>query len=164
MTGVLKLIAAFVAATVLHWMFVTAFAYVGLQVNVMLVFTVALCALLKPPYGYALAFLSGLFLDFFGTKVFGNNAFMFSVSAWVVYFLGDRFDFESIFPQIMSVFGLSLFVSLGNLLLLQLFASAAVWPGVWSLLGSALVNALAAPGIFAALYKMFSKGFLCKEC
>lgn len=163
MAGILKLIAAFVAATVLHWVFVTAFAYAGVQPNVMLVFTAAFCALLKPPYGYTAAFLCGLFLDFFGTKVFGNNAFMFSLSAWAVYFLGDRFDFESVFPQMMSVFGLSLFVALGNLLLVHLFASAAVWPGVWSLLGGALVNALLAPAVFAVLRKVFFKGFLCKE-
>lgn len=164
MAGVLKLIAAFLAATVLHWVFITAFAYVGLHPNIMLVFTVALCALLKPPYGYAMAFLSGLFLDFFGTKVFCNNAFMFSLGAWVVYFLGDRFDFESVLPQIMSVLGLSLFVRLGNLLLVQLFSAAAVWPGVWSLLGSAVLNALLAPVVFIVLRVMFSKGFLCKEC
>lgn len=164
MAGVLKLIAAFLAATVFHWVFITAFAYVGLHPNIMLVFTVALCALLKPPYGYAMAFLSGLFLDFFGTKVFGNNAFMFSLGAWVVYFLGDRFDFESVLPQIMSVLGLSLFVRLGNLLLVQLFSAAAVWPGMWSLLGSALLNALLAPVVFVLMRVMFSKGFLCKEC
>lgn len=163
MLSILKLAAVFVAATVCHWAFATVFAYLGLQVNMMLVFAVALCALLKPPYGYASAFLCGLFLDFFGTKLFGNNAFMFTLSAWIVYFLGDRFDFESIFPQVISVFGLSVFVSLGNLMLVQLFTASAVWPGFLSLTGGAVVNALLAPAVFLVLRKVFSKGFLCKE-
>lgn len=163
MVSILKLAAVFVAATVFHWALATVFAYLGLQVNMMLVFAVALCALLKPPYGYTAAFVCGLFLDFFGTKLFGNNAFMFTLSAWIVYFLGDRFDFESIFPQVISVFGLSVFVSLGNLLLVQLFTASAVWPGLLSLLGGALVNAFLAPAVFLVLRNVFSKGFLCKE-
>lgn len=44
---------------------------------------------------------------FFGTKLFGNNAFTFTVAACVVYGLSERFDFDGIFPQMLTVFGLT---------------------------------------------------------
>ena len=147
MWALFKLFIAFVGATVFHWAFATAFANIGIQVSVMLVFVVAACTLLKPAYGYPLAFLCGLFLDFFGTKLFGNNAFTFCLLALFVYMLSERFDFESIFPQMVTVF----------------FTSSAVWQGFWSLLAGSVVNALMAPAVFFVLRIMLSKGFSSKE-
>ena len=163
MWALFKLFIAFVGATVFHWAFATAFANIGIQVSVMLVFVVAACTLLKLAYGYPLAFLCGLFLDFFGTKLFGNNAFTFCLLALFVYMLSERFDFESIFPQMVTVFGLSVFAVLFNALLLSLFTSSAVWQGFWSLLAGSVVNALMAPAVFFVLRIMLSKGFSSKE-
>lgn len=160
MINAIVLFVLFIGATVLHWACATVFASLGIHVSVMLVFVVALCATLKPEYGYPSAFLCGLFLDFFGAKLFGNNAMTFSLMAAIVYALGRRFDFESAVSQMLTVFGLSLFASLCNLLLLSLFASAAVWQGFWSLLGGSVVNALGAPLMFWVLRKTLSKGFM----
>lgn len=148
MHSFLKLAALFVMGTVCHWAGATFFSYVGLNVNIMLVFAIALCTVLKPEIGYPVAFLSGLFLDFFGTKLFGNNAFSFTVAACLVYNLRERFDFDSVFPQLMSVFGLTCLVGILNSILLWWFTSSAMWPGIFGLLGGALIGTLCAPLIF----------------
>ncbi|WP_428074769.1 rod shape-determining protein MreD [Candidatus Avelusimicrobium aviculae] len=163
MWGFFKLFIAFVGATVFHWAFATAFANIGIQVSVMLVFVVACCTLLKPAYGYPMAFLCGLFLDFFGTKLFGNNAFTFCLLATFVYMLSERFDFESILPQMVSVFCLSVFAILFNALLLMLFSASAFWQGFWSLFAGSVINALMAPLVFFVLRMLLSKGFVSKE-
>lgn len=163
MLGFIKVVIAFIFATVFHWAFATAFSNLGIQVSLMLVFVVAACTVLKPAYGYPLAFLCGLFLDFFGTKLFGNNAFTFCVLACIVYALSDRFDFESIFPQMVTVFGLSILSVLLNALLLSIFAATAMWQGFWSLLAGSVVNALLAPIVFLLVRKCLSKGFISKE-
>ena len=81
MSGLFKLIFLFLIATVFHWMCATFFARWGISVNSMLVFVVAFGALLKQPAAYTMAFICGLFLDFFGVKLFGNNAFTFTICA-----------------------------------------------------------------------------------
>lgn len=163
MLNVVFLFILFIVSTVLHWACATVFAAAGLHVSVMLVFVTALCVILKPEYGYPAAFLCGLFLDFFGAKLFGNNAMTFCVLASAVYILSNRFDFESIVPQVVTVFCLSIFAGLFNWLLLSLFASSTVWQGTWSLLGGSVVNALIAPAVFWLLRKVLSKGFMVRS-
>lgn len=148
MRSFLKLAALFILATICHWAGATLFSYAGLSVNMMLVFTAALCSVLKPEIGYLIAFLSGLFLDFFGTKLFGNNAFSFTIIACIVYNLRERFDFDSIFPQMMTVFGLTCLAGILNSILLWWFTSSAMWPGLMGLLSGALIGTLFAPLVF----------------
>ena len=143
-----KLAGLFIVATLCHWGIATLFSYAGLNVNVMLIFAVAFCAVLNLEWGYPLAFLCGLFLDFFGTKLFGNNAFLFTMSACVIYFLKERIDFGNPFTQMLTIFLLTCTVSLLNTVLLIWFASSLLWPGVWSWLGSAVVGALLSPVVF----------------
>ena len=144
----LKLISLFVLGTICHWAFATFFSYGGISINMMLVFTIALCSVLKPEIGYPVAFVSGLFLDFFGTKLFGNNAFSFIMAACIIYHLRERFDFDSVFPQALSAFGLTCLVIILNSILLLWFTASAMWPGFWGLLGSGMLDALFAPLVF----------------
>lgn len=162
MWSFVKLVFLFVLATVFHWAFASGFSLWGMGVNMMLVFAVAFCAVLKPVCGYPAAFVCGLFLDFFGTKLFGNNAFTFAVAACVVYGLSERFDFDGIFPQMLTVFGLTFLVGALNSVLIWWFASAVVWPGLWSLLGGAVVSALLAPGVFWLVRRTLGKGAVCR--
>lgn len=160
MWSLCKLFLLFVLATVCHWGMATLFAFVGINMNAMLVFAVAVAAILKPGVGYPVAFMCGLFLDFFGTKLFGNNAFSFTVAACLVYSLAERFDFEGIFPQMFTVFGLTVLVTILNSLLLLLFTSSAMWPGFLNLLGGALMGSLLAPIVFWSVRKILGKSFL----
>ncbi len=158
-----KLVFLFVLATIFHWAFASVFSFWDLNVNMMLAFTVAFCAMLKPAFGYPVAFFCGLFLDFFGTKLFGNNAFTFTLAACVVYGLAERFDFEGVLPQLVTVLCLTLFVGALNSLLLLWFTASIMWPGVWSWLGGAVVTAFFAPAIFWLVRRLLGKGWLCKQ-
>jgi rod shape-determining protein MreD len=151
MRSFLKLAVLFILGTVCHWAGATFFSYLGLNVNLMLVFMIALCSVLPERAGYALAFLSGLFLDFFGTKLFGNNAFSFTVAACVVYSLRERFDFDNMFPQMLTVFVLTSIVGVINSILLLWFTANAMWPGLLGLLGGAFIGTIVAPLIFWAV-------------
>ena len=148
MYNALKLIFLFVAATVFHWAFASLFAQRGLSVNIILVFVTAFCALFKPSLAYGMAFLCGLFLDFFSTKLFGNHAFTFTLCACVICNTVDRFDFDELFPQMVAVFGMSWLAGLLNAAFVFLFAQSNIWPGCWSMLGGAMVNTLFAPFVF----------------
>ena len=148
MQNAVKLIFLFVVATVCHWALATFFARWGLSVNMMLVFVTAFCAFFKLPLAYSTAFFCGLFLDFFGTKLFGNNAFTFTVCAVLVCNIAPRFDFDEFFPQTVAVFVLTWLAGILNTLLIALFASASVWPGFFNLLGSSMVDGLCAPLVF----------------
>ena len=159
----IKLFFLFIIATVLHWAFVSLFAHWGISVNTLLVFVAAFCALLKLPVAYSAAFFGGLFLDFFGTKLFGNNAFTFTVCACVICNLAPRFDFDELFPQMVAVFGLTWLAGICNALLVYLFASASAWPGFWSLLGGAFVDGLCAPLVFWLVRRVMGSSLLIRQ-
>lgn len=155
MRSFFKLVILFVLGTICHWAGATLFAYQGLSVNIMLVVTIALCSVLKPELGYPIAFLAGLFLDFFGTKLFGNNAFSFTVAACLMYSLRERFDFSGIFPQVIVVFGLTCLVGVLNSWLVFWFTGSSVWPGFIGLIGGALVGTLFSPVIFWGVRRLW---------
>ena len=163
MLNALKLICLFILATVFHWAFASLFVRWGLSVNIILVFVTAFCALLKEPLAYSMAFLCGLFLDFFSTKLFGNNAFTFTVCACLVCNIVDRFDFDELFPQMVAVFGLSWLAGLLNTVLVAVFADSSAWPGFWSILGGAILNALFAPLVFLMVRKVAGNSSLRRQ-
>lgn len=147
-----KLMFLFVLATVCHWGLATLFSFYGLSVNMMLVFAIAFCVAVPLEIGYPLAFLCGLFLDFFGTKLFGNNAFSFTVTACIIYALRERIDFDGYLSQMVTVFLCTLAVGILNSILLIWFTSSSQWPGFWSLLGGAVVGSLLAPFVFGLVH------------
>lgn len=158
----LKLVGLFLVATVFHWALTTGINATGWSVNIMLTFAVALCTLLKPAFGYPLAFLGGLFLDFFSTKLFGANACTFTLAAFLIYSVEDRFDFNGILLQIATVFVLTVGVSCLSSLLVRIFTGSILWGGIWRVFGGAAVSALCAPFVFWLVRKTIPDGFLCK--
>jgi len=143
-----KLVLLFFAATVCHWAFSSLFANWGISINMLLVFVTAVCAFCKMETGYPMAFLCGLFLDFFSTKLFGYNAFSFTLAALVVYSVAERLDFDSFFPQMFMTFVLTVFVSVVNNALVLFFTASTIWAGWWNILIGALVATLVAPIVF----------------
>ena len=163
MLNTCRLILLFFIVTVLHWAFASLFVRWGLQVNIMLVFVTAFCVFLKSSIAYSLAFLCGLFLDFFGTKLFGNNAFTFTLCACIVCNMVDRFDFEELFPQMVVVFVLTWLAGFVNALLVLLFAHSNLWPGSWSLLAGAGVDCVCAPLVFLLVRMLVINSSLSRE-
>jgi len=150
-----KFILLFMLATVCHWAVATLFSFCGISVNMMLVFALAFCTVFRQEFGYPAVFLCGLFLDFFGTKLFGNNAFSFTLAAFMVYLLRERLDFDGIFTPFITTLFLTLLVGLLNPLLIQWFTQSAQWPSVIGLLGGALAGALLAPLVFWSVRRSF---------
>ena len=151
-----KLFLFFIVATVLHWACVALFGAWGVSLNVMLVFTLAVCAFVKPEYGYPAAFISGLFLDFFGVKLFGHYAFIFTLCAATVYTLENRLDLEAAVPQMLYVGVFSTLAALCNLLLLRVFAGFSAWNGVGPFVGGIVLNVLLAPVMFWVINQAFA--------
>ncbi len=152
----LKLFLFFIIATVLHWALMVVLGGWDISLNLMLVFAVAVCAFVKPEYGYPVAFICGLFLDFFGVKLFGHYAFMFTLCAAIVYGLEARVDFDSVLPQMVCAGLLALFSAVGNLILLKVFAGFSAWNGFWPFTGGIMLSALTAPAVFWAVRCAFS--------
>ena len=157
MAAGLKLFICFLCATVLHWGFMAVLGSWGGSLNLMLVFSIAVCACTKPEYGYPTAFLCGLFLDFFGVKLFGHNALLFTLCAVCVYALENRLDFETIAPQMVCVAGLSVFWAVSNWVLLQVFAGFSAWNGWWPFCAGIALSALLAPVVFWLVGAVFGR-------
>ena len=157
MNDTLKIFILFILSTVLHWTFTTVFGGAGLSLNVMLVFACAVCAFMKPQYGYPTAFVCGLFLDFFGVKLFGSHALTFTLCACMVYGLEKRLDFDAPAPQMLGVFALSLFAVLFNMFVLKVFAGFSSWTGFGPFVGGIVLNALLAPFVFWAVRRVLQK-------
>ena len=153
----LKLFVCFLIITVLHWGFMAMLGSWGSSLNLMLIFTIAVCACTKPEFGYPTAFLCGLFLDFFGVKLFGHNALLFTLCAAGVYMLENRLDFETTAPQIVCVAGLSLFWAVSNWVLLQVFAGFSTWNGWVPFVGGIVLGALLAPAVFWVVSAVFGR-------
>ena len=162
MRTIFKLFCLFVLATVCHWILTTGIHATGWSINMMLAFAIALCTLLKPAYGYPLAFLGGLFLDFFSTKLFGANACTFTLVAFTIYSVEDRFDFNGILLQMGAVFVFTVAAYCMSSLLVRVFTGSILWVGIWRVLGGAAVSALFAPFVFWVVRKTVSDGFMCK--
>lgn len=163
MLNIIKLLILFIVATVLHWGFALVFARWGISVNLLLVFVTAFCALLSLSWAYTLTFVCGLFLDFFGTKLFGNNAFTFTLCACIICNIAPRFDFDDLFPQMVAVFCLTWLAGLVNTLFIYLFAASNVWPGFWSLLAGSLLDAFCAPFVFWLVHRVLGSSSLLRQ-
>ncbi len=156
MITIIKLLISFFSATIFHWAFMAIFGEMGITVNIMLIFAMVICAYLKPEFGYPTAFLSGLFLDFFGVKLFGCNAFIFTLCACAIYGMEKRLDFDGVIPQVFSIFFLTVSASLLNLLLLKVFTGFSAWSGFWPWIGGITLNAVLTPFVFKILHRIFA--------
>lgn len=150
-----KLILLFVLATVCHWAFSSFFALWGISVNLLLVFAIAVSAFCRPQTGYPVAFFCGLFLDFFSTKLFGYNAFSFTLAALAVYSVSSRLDFEALFPQMITTFCLTILVSILNNALVLLFTASTIWAGWLNVMIGALAATLVSPLVFMLVLWLF---------
>ena len=152
-----KLFILFLIATVLHWAFTALLGSWSISMNFMLIFALAVCANTKPEYGYPTAFICGLFLDFFGVKLFGHNALLFTLCASCIYLLENRLDFDTATPQVVCVVGLGLFWTVANWVLLQVFAGFSAWNGWGPFIGGITLSALLAPGVFWLIGNVFEQ-------
>lgn len=147
----IKLFLIFLFSTVLHWAFASLGAEAGIGVNFILVF--AFCACVETPtfFGYMFAFLAGLFLDSFGTQMFGVYALSFTAAAWLTYFLAKYMDFRNFLTQIAVCAGISVFAECFYSLAGIIFIKGVAWAGLKTLILGSVINGCLAPFMFMLL-------------
>ena len=145
----------FIMATLLHWIFVEIFSAFSITVGVMLAFSLIMASLLSESGGYTFAFISGLFLDFFASSMFGGYALVFTVMLFIFYKIDDKIDFREPGPQLVITALLNIASVLFYGILARVFTGAFVWQGITSLLAGSLVTALILPLLYLFITRYF---------
>ncbi|WP_428897069.1 rod shape-determining protein MreD [Parelusimicrobium proximum] len=147
--NILKLILVFLLSTVLHWSFANFGVEYTSGISVMFVFMFVCCVMLPPAYGHAAAFVSGLFLDFFGTSMFGMYAFTYTLSAMIIYMTAKNIAFNHLLAQVLTVFALSFCAELFYSGIGSVFFKGVPWHGFWPIITGSFINGILAVPMFA---------------
>jgi rod shape-determining protein MreD len=145
----------FVAATIVHWIFIEIFSPFNIIVGVMLAFSLIVAGELPQPCGYSFAFFSGLFLDFFNNVMFGGYAFVFTIILFVFYKISNKIDFRDIGSQIVITTVLNMIMVLSYGLLAQIFTGIFLWHGIISFCLGAMLSGLLLPVLYFIAKKYF---------
>ncbi len=138
--------------TILHWVGVS---FMGIfKPDVMFLFAMALAITALPLEGYIFIFLSGLFLDFWGSSLFGGYALTFCLIAYAIYFLRDRMNFENIISQIVLIFVASVFAGIVYSFTSYVFSGIYISETFIEVFRKALFDCIFAPIIFFIVFKV----------
>lgn len=142
-------VAVFAAGILLQWWWSTYLSVSGLAPQILLILTVAVSSQSGPVVGQCYAFAWGLFLDLLGAHLFGANALIMTLMAYLTGNARRQMDVTSPISQAM-VAGL---VTVAYFLLLALagltFKGQTFWVGWKAFLLDPVYNVLLAPVGFA---------------
>jgi rod shape-determining protein MreD len=110
--------------------------------------------------GYTFAFFSGLFLDFFGSVMFGGYALVFTIIMFVFYRINDKIDFRDTSPQIIITAFLNMLCVIFYGLIGKIFTGDFLWQGLNSLLLGSFITGLLLPVIYLAVTRYLTFGAL----
>lgn len=132
----------------LHWWWSTYFTMWGVAPHLLLILTVAIAANTGPVAGQCYGFAWGMFLDSVGVHLFGANALILTVVAFLVGNARRQMDVSSPLSQTMVV----ALVTVAHLAALcglgLIFERQAFWAGWTTVLFAPIINALVAPFLF----------------
>lgn len=155
MVHLFKIFILFVFMTILHWVGVS---FMGIfRPDVMFIFAMALAVCALPLEGYIFIFLSGLFLDFWGSSLFGGYALTFCLIAYAIYFLRDRMNFENIISQVVLIFVASLFAGFAYSMTSYIFSGIYISETFVEMFRKALFDCIFAPIIFFIVFKVMQQ-------
>lgn len=143
----------FIVGMLLHWWWSTYLTLWGVAPHLLLILTVAISASAGPVAGQCYGFAWGLFLDTVGVHLFGANALVFTVVAYLVGSARRQMDVSSPLSQTMVVAVVTVGHLLGLAMLGLLFERQAFWAGWTAALAAPAVNALAAPFLFPVIQR-----------
>lgn len=155
MLRLLNIFVIFIVATVCHWLALEVFARFDINAGIMVAFAVIVASLMPKFYGYLYGFASGLFLDFFGTAMFGGYALVFTAIIYIFYTLDDKIDFKDIGPQLAVPFGLNILSVVLYGLASKIFTGEFIWNGFYSLVLGSLITALLLPALYQLTVRLF---------
>ena len=148
----------FIMATLIHWLFIEIFSPFSVTVGVMFAFSLIVARLMPDLGGYTFAFLSGLFLDFFGNVMFGGYALVFTIIIFIFYRVADKIDFKDTGPQIIITTFLNMSSVILYGLLGKIFTGSFLWQGLNSLLLGSFITGLLLPVMYLAVTKYLTFG------
>ncbi|MGB2580009.1 rod shape-determining protein MreD [Elusimicrobium simillimum] len=149
MKSALQLIVIFILCTVIHWAFAAFGSSFNISINFMLTVCVIVCARYNKWAGYTFAFFGGMFLDFFGVNMFGAYALTFTLCAGIVYLVKKLLDFESVLPQMVLIFCITIISVLLYNFTGLIFSKGTAWHGFQSLVFGAVSNSIIALFVFS---------------
>lgn len=137
------------AAGVLQWMWAAFLPFLGPPPQLMLALTVAASIVFGSVWGESLGFWGGLWLDVLSTHLFGGTALSL---CWIGYGTGllrRQMDVSNMASQMAVVFAASLVHGVVMQMLGLFFMRHWAAIGFFAFMGGSLLNALAAPLVFA---------------
>ena len=148
MLRLLNTLFIFIIATIFYWLGLIIFSPLALSVNIMFAFCLIIAVLLPQRYGYTFAFLSGLFLDFLGTSLFGSQALAFTFVMMLFYRVEDKIDFTDIIPQMILTGIFNVLLVFIFAILSKIFTGVFVWPGWTELVFGSLILGVLMPFLY----------------
>ncbi len=140
-------------ATILHWVAIETFGRVNINVAIMLIFALITANIMSKNTAYAYAFLSGLFLDFFGSVMFGGYALVFVFLIYIFRKFDDKINFSEVGPQLVIPFIFNIMLVLLYGVLGSMFAGKFIWQGARSLVLGSIITALLLPILYRGTEK-----------
>ena len=144
----MKYIAAvfvFIGGLFAHWLWAMHFPAWGLAPNILLALTVAASARAGPVAGMCFGFAWGLFVDSLGAHVFGANALMFTIIAYMTGSMRRQMDVESAPSQAVLILVLTPMTYLFYGLIGYVFERNFIWVGWAPFLLIPLYTAIVSP-------------------
>ncbi len=149
----LRLAGLLAAAFLVEWWWGSYLSLGGVAPDWLFIATVALAGLYGPIPGQVFGFLWGLALDTLTVRLFGGHALMFSFVGYAVGRSRRQMDLSSPPSQVVMVAFLTVGYALALGLLGRLIDGSFLWPGWKIFIFTPLLNAVAAPFVFAAVEK-----------
>lgn len=155
MLRLLNTLFVFIMATIFYWLGLLIFSPLGFSVNIMFGFCLIVAVLLPQRYGYTFAFLSGLFLDFLGTSLFGSQALAFTLVMMLFYRVEDKIDFTDIIPQMILTGIFNVLLVFTFAILSKIFTGVFVWQGWLDLIFGSVALGVLMPFLFYITDRFF---------
>ena len=130
-----------------YWWFGNNFSLFSIVPNILLMAAIASAIIARPLTALSFCFFWGLYMDVLGSDAFGAYALVYTLMGYAIHVMKKHFDFDSLAPQVILSFSLSILTFLFYQALSVIFSN--ISPMQWRvLLIDPFITALLMPVIF----------------
>lgn len=149
----------YVIISVLYWWFGNNVSVFSITPNLLFIAAVASAIIARPLTALSFCFFWGLHMDISGSNAFGAYALVYTLMCYAVHVMKRHFDFDSIVPQVILAFILSILTFLFYQFLSVMFSTISP-QRLKILLIEPFVNALLIP-IGFLIFRYLKRKFGC---